>query len=154
MKWNEWDFRAHLRTHRLNWARKTSWGWWDEWDDTTLQTQDSKFEPWWSEAEHTTSEASYNIGSLSGEETFCFFETWRPDWGSNPQSPTFQAGSFNHCTRAPGRYDDAAGVIENDDVQELCICPLYQVQRSRLAECLATSPCIGPEFSRNLSLWI
>ena len=31
----------------------------------------------------------------------CFFETWGPDWGSNPRSPNFQAGSFNHCTRAP-----------------------------------------------------
>ena len=46
--------------------------------------------------------APYNIESLrvSGEETFCFFETSRPEWGSNPRSPTFQAGSFNHCTRA------------------------------------------------------
>ena len=24
-----------------NWARRTYWGWWDEWDDTVLQTQDS-----------------------------------------------------------------------------------------------------------------
>ena len=32
----------------INWARRTSWGWWDEWDDTALLTQDSKFEPWWS----------------------------------------------------------------------------------------------------------
>ena len=31
----------------------------------------------------------------------CFFETWRPEWGSNPRSPTFQARSFNHCTRTP-----------------------------------------------------
>ena len=30
--------------HRLNWARKTSRGWWDESDGTALQTQDSKFE--------------------------------------------------------------------------------------------------------------
>ena len=22
------------------------WGWWDEWDDMHLQTQDAKFEPW------------------------------------------------------------------------------------------------------------
>ena len=29
--------------------------WWDEWDDTALQTQDSKFEPCRSEAEHATS---------------------------------------------------------------------------------------------------
>ena len=42
-------------TYRLNWARRTSWGWWDDWDDTVLQTQDSKFEHWRSEAEHATS---------------------------------------------------------------------------------------------------
>ena len=28
---------------------------WDEWDDTALETQDSKFESWLSEAEHVTS---------------------------------------------------------------------------------------------------
>ena len=54
-KWNESGFRPPLCTYRLNWARRTSWGWWDDWDDTVLQTQDSKFEPWWSEAEHATS---------------------------------------------------------------------------------------------------
>ena len=48
-------------------------------------------------------EAPHNIRYLrvSGEETFCFFETWRPEWGSNPPFQTFQAGSFNHYTRAP-----------------------------------------------------
>ena len=75
--------------------------------DTALQTQNLKFEPLRSEAEHATSPARsgtpYNIYSLkvSGEETFCFFETWWPEWGSNPRSSTFQAGSFNHCTRVP-----------------------------------------------------
>ena len=54
-KWNESGFMPPLCTYRLNWARKTSWGWWDVWDDTVLQTQDSKFEPWRSEAEHATS---------------------------------------------------------------------------------------------------
>ena len=54
-KWNESGFRPPLSTYRLNWARRTSWGWWDEWDDTVLQTQDSKFEPWRFEAEHATS---------------------------------------------------------------------------------------------------
>ena len=44
-------------------------------------------------AEHATSlvtEALHNIESLRvcGEEIFCFFETWRPAWGSNPRSPT------------------------------------------------------------------
>ena len=55
MKWNESGFRSPLCTYRLNWARRTSWGWWDDWDDTVLQTQDSKFEPWRAEAEHATS---------------------------------------------------------------------------------------------------
>ena len=31
-KWNEWGFRPPLCTYRLNWARRTSWRWWDEWD--------------------------------------------------------------------------------------------------------------------------
>ena len=51
---NEWGFRPHVCTSRLNWAKRTTWGWWDEWDDTSLQTQDSKFVPWRSEAEHAT----------------------------------------------------------------------------------------------------
>ena len=55
MKWNEAGFMPPLCTYRLNWARRTSWGWWDDWDDTVLQTQDSRFEPWRSEAEHATS---------------------------------------------------------------------------------------------------
>ena len=54
-KWNESGFRPSLCTYRLNWARRTSWGWWHDWDGTVLQTQDSKFEPWRSEAEHATS---------------------------------------------------------------------------------------------------
>ena len=49
IKWNEYGFRWHLCTYRLNWARKTSRGWWDEWDDTALQPQDLKLMPWRSE---------------------------------------------------------------------------------------------------------
>ena len=55
MTGKESGFRPPLCTYRLNWARRTSWGWWNDWDDTVLQTQDSKFEPWRSEAEHATS---------------------------------------------------------------------------------------------------
>ena len=29
-KWNESGFRPLLCTYRLNWARRTSWGWWDD----------------------------------------------------------------------------------------------------------------------------
>ena len=52
---NEWmneGFRPPLCTYRLNWARRNSWGWWDE---TALQRQDSQFEPWLSDAELATS---------------------------------------------------------------------------------------------------
>ena len=55
MNWNEWGFRPSLCRYRLNWAKITSWGWWDEWDDAAFQPQDSKFEPWRSEFKQTTS---------------------------------------------------------------------------------------------------
>ena len=73
MKWNESGFRPPLCTYGLNWARRTSWGWWDEWDDTVLQTQDSKFEPWRSEAEHATSRSQRLPTILS----------FTRGWGSN-----------------------------------------------------------------------
>ena len=80
MKWNESGFRPPLCTYRLNWARRTSWGWWDDYDDTVLQTQDSKFEPWRSEAEHVTSRSRRLPTILTftrgwGRNIFCFFET-------------------------------------------------------------------------------
>ena len=49
------------RQNKMNWvsghlcAHICSWGLWDEWDDTALQTQDLKFEPWRFEAEYDTS---------------------------------------------------------------------------------------------------
>ena len=44
--------RSLLCIYRLNWAMRTPWGRWDGWDDTALQTQDSKFDPWPSEPEN------------------------------------------------------------------------------------------------------
>ena len=35
--WNEWGFRTPLCTYRFNWARRTSWGWWGERDDTGFE---------------------------------------------------------------------------------------------------------------------
>ena len=85
MKWIDWGFRPHLCTYRLNWARRTFWGWWDEWDYT---------------GDLRPSRLPLDHG---GSPQYWIFtrETWRLKWGSNPRSPTFQAGSFNHCTRAP-----------------------------------------------------
>ena len=75
-KWNELGFRPLLCTYRLNWVRRTSCGWWDEWDDTVLQTQDSKFVPWWSEAEHATSRSRRLLTILS----------FTRGWGTEPQT--------------------------------------------------------------------
>ena len=77
MKWNESSIRPPLCTYRLNWARRTSWGWWD---DTVLQTQDLNFEPLRSEAEHTTSRSRRLPTILTftrgwGRNIFCFFQT-------------------------------------------------------------------------------
>ena len=89
VKWNESGFRPPLCTYRLNWARRTSCGWWDDWDDTVLQTQDSKFGPWRSEAEHATSRSRRLPTILTftrgwGRNIFCFFSN-RRDREPNPE---------------------------------------------------------------------
>ena len=81
-------FRPPLCTYRLNWARRISWGWWDDWDDTVLQTQDSKFEPWRSEAEHATSRSRRLPTILTftrgwGRNNFVSFKPPRP--GTEPR---------------------------------------------------------------------
>ena len=95
MKWNESGFRPPLCTYRLNWARRTSWGWWDEWDDTVLQKQDSKFKPWRSEAKHATSRSRRLPTILSftrgwGRNIFVSFKPPRP--GTEPRTLAWIAG--------------------------------------------------------------
>ena len=92
MKWI--GFRPPLCTYRLNWARRTSWGWWDDWDDTVLQTQDSKFEPWRSEAEHATSRSRRLPTILTftrgwGRNNFVSFKPPRP--GTEPRTLAWKA---------------------------------------------------------------
>ena len=94
MKWNESGFRPPLCTYRLNWARRTSWGWWDDWDDTVLQTQDSKFESWRSEAEHATSRSRRLPAILTftrgwGRNNFVSFKPPRP--GTEPRTLAWKA---------------------------------------------------------------
>ena len=93
-KWNESGFRPPLCTYRLNWARRTSWGWWDDWDDTVLQTQDSKFEPWRSEAEHATSRSRRLPAILTftrgwGRNIFVSFKP--PSPGTEPRTLAWKA---------------------------------------------------------------
>ena len=104
MKWNKSGFRPPLCTYRLNWARRTSWGWWDDWDDTVLQTQDSKFEPWRSGAEHATSRSRRLPTILTftrgwGRNIFCFFQT--AESGNRTPNSGVKGSGANHYLRAP-----------------------------------------------------
>ena len=88
MKWNESGFRPPLCTYRLNWARRTSWGWWD---DTVLQTQDSKFEPWRSEAEHATSRLPTILTFTRGWGRNIFVSLKPPRPGTEPRTLAWKA---------------------------------------------------------------
>ena len=65
----------------------------------------------WDRAHYlSATEAPHNIEYLrvSGEERFCFFETWiTRAW----LETAIQAGSFNHCTRAPACFDLKAPIL-------------------------------------------
>ena len=105
---NESGFRPPLCTYRLNWARRTSWGWWDDWDDTVLQTQDSKFEPWRSEAEHATSRSRRLPTILTftrgwGRNNFCFFQT--AETGNRTPDSGVKGSGANHYPRAPALHN-------------------------------------------------
>ena len=93
-------------TYRLNWARRTSWGWWDDWDDTVLQTQDSKFEPWRSEAEHATSRSRRLPTILTftrgwGRNNFVSFKPPRP--GTEPRTLAWKAAVLTTTLGPPPR---------------------------------------------------
>ena len=121
-----------LCTYRLNWARRTSWGWWDDWDDTVLQTQDSKFEPFRSEAEHATSRSRRLPTILTftrgwGRYIFCFFQTaetgnWTPDSG-------VKGIGANHFPRVPAQQhtDIARGFSKCSDIYSPDKSPLHFV---------------------------
>ena len=108
MKWNESGFRPPLCTYRLNWARRTSWWWWDDWDDTVLQTQDSKFEPWRSEAEHATSRSRRLPKILTftrgwGRNNFVSLKPPRP--GTEPRTLAWKAAVLTTTLGPPPRLN-------------------------------------------------
>ena len=99
-------------TYRINWARRTSWGWWDDWDDTVLQTQDSKFEPWRSETEHATSRSRKLPTILTftrgwGRNIFVSFKP--PSPGTEPRTLAWKAAVLTTTLGPPPitfRYKD------------------------------------------------
>ena len=124
MKWNESSFRPPLCTYRLNWARRTSWGWWDEWDDTVLQTQDSKFEPWRSEAEHATSWSRRpptihtDFHTWMGKKHFCFFQT--AETGNRTPNTGVKGSGANHYPRAPALNAEEQIICEGKITTDEC----------------------------------
>ena len=99
----------HFISYRLNWARRTSWGWWDDWEDTVLQTQDSKFEPWWSEAEHATSRSRRLPTILTftrgwGRNNFVSFKPPRP--GTEPWTLAWKAAVLTTTQGPPPSEPD------------------------------------------------
>ena len=69
-----------------------------------LQTQDSKFEPWRSEAEHATSRSQRLPTILTftrgwGRNIFCFFQT--AETGSQTPNSGVKGSGANHYPRAP-----------------------------------------------------
>ena len=71
-----------------------SWGWWDEWDNTALQTQDANFKPWRSEAEHATSLSRrlptvLSFTSGSRRNMYVSFKLPRP--GNEPRTLAWKA---------------------------------------------------------------
>ena len=116
MKWNESGFRPPLCIYRLNWARRTSWGWWDDWDDTVLQTQDSKFEPWRSEAEHATSRSRRLPTILTftrgwGRNIFVSFKPPRP--GTEPRTLAWKAAVLTATLGPPPNFRVVTTWMEN-----------------------------------------
>ena len=114
MKWNESGFRPPLCTYRLNWAGRTSWGWWDEWDDTVLQTQDSKFELWRSEAEHATPRSRRLPTILTftrgwGRNIFVSLKPPRP--GTEPRTLAWKAAVLTTTLGPPPNPSD--NLLEN-----------------------------------------
>ena len=116
MKWNESGFRPPLCTYRLNWARRTSWKWWDDWDDTVLQTQYSKFEPWRSEAEHAASRSRRLPTILTftrgwGRNVFVSFKP--PRLGTEPRTPAWKAAVLTTTLGPPPQITKNITIFEN-----------------------------------------
>ena len=104
MKLNESGFRPPLCTYRLDWARRTSWGWWDDWDDTGLQTQDSLAV--WGRARYlSVAEAPHNTDfhTWMGKKHFCFFQT--AETGNRTPNSGVRGSGAHHYPRAPAHWN-------------------------------------------------
>ena len=105
IKWNESGFKPPLCTYRLNWARRTSWGWWDDRDDTVLQTGfEIRALAVWGRARYlSVTEAPHNTDfhTLMGKKHFYFFQT--AETGNRTPNSGVKGSGANHYPRAPAQ---------------------------------------------------
>ena len=96
-------WKATFVHNMLNRARRTSRGWWDEWDDTALQTQDSKFKPWRPETEHATSRSRRlpTILSFTSGWGRNIFVSFKPRPGNEPRTLVWKAAVLTTTLGAP-----------------------------------------------------
>ena len=96
-KWNESGFRPPLCTYRLNWARRTSWGWWLRWhcpSDMGFETQAPAV---WGRARYlAVTEAPHNTDfhTWMGKKHFLFLSNRRD---RKPNSGVFSIPDIFGC---------------------------------------------------------
>ena len=103
-EWNESGFRPPLCTYRLNWARRTSWGWvrWLRWHcppDTGFEIRALAV---WGRARYlSVTEAPHNTDfhTWMGKKHFCFFQT--AETGNRTPNSGVKGSGANHYPRAP-----------------------------------------------------
>ena len=93
-----------VHIYMLHWAKRTSWGCWDESDDIALLAQYRTRNR--SPRELATSRSLRLPTVPSTNEwgrSFCFFEIWlyQTSGRTRQWTPAGQTAAFNHCTRAP-----------------------------------------------------
>ena len=99
MKWNESGFSPLLFTYRLNWSRRTSWGWCD---DTALQTQYSNpggLRPSTLPLGHGGSPQHWVLGVDWDWEWIVSFKPPEPE--NEPRTHSVKGSGANHYPRAP-----------------------------------------------------
>ena len=97
-KSNESGFRPLVCTYRPNLARRTSWGCWDEWDDTGFEIQTLEVFGWARYLLVTKAPHNTEFYEWMGKKHFCFFQT-AETWKRTPNS-SVQGSGANHYPRA------------------------------------------------------
>ena len=130
----------------------TSWGWWDEWDDTALQKQDLKFEPLRSEGEHATSRSRWlsttlNFYEWAGKKHFVpwIFE-------ARVRTRDLRLSKEAALANAPGPPPNCSKIVMYSSY--ICIIVISERQQRCSRVVLHTRILYGRPFPLNYFLWV